>query len=75
MWVAWLRGCTPTLEQPRGSALILHPALQALVQYLAAMQQSLMFGHWAETSVCAWQRCCVFCWKVFASNFCKESVR
>ena len=47
MWVAWIRGCTPTVEHPKGSKLILHPAMQALVQYLCEMQQTMMFGNWA----------------------------
>ena len=45
LWVAWLRGCVPTLEQPRGSKLIVHPALQALVSFLIDICKLRVFGN------------------------------
>lgn len=45
VWVAWLRGCVPTLEQPRGSKLIVHPALQALINFLIDICKLGVFGN------------------------------
>ena len=44
LWVAWLRGCVPTLEQPRGSKLIIHPVLQAFATFLQELQPMRSFG-------------------------------
>ena len=51
LWVAWVRGCVPTLEQPRGSKLIIHPALQALVKFFIDLQNVRVFGNLAAASL------------------------
>ena len=50
-WIAWLRGCVPTVEQPRNSHLVYHPAVQWWIQWLSNMQASHKFGHLDVTSL------------------------
>ncbi len=46
-WIAWLRGCVPTVEQPRNSHLVYHPGFQWWIQWLSHVQASHKFGHLA----------------------------
>ena len=45
LWIGFIRGCAPTLEQPRGSVLMCHPTMQALIRFLDTyMGQGDMVG-------------------------------